>query len=136
MLINKVKRRPVQTFVWVDSWQQQCIGDEFRVGADVSWDVTAVRDGDDWVASLLGPEWAELVRYAEDHHGVGDGGARKLRGVVRSIREVTSRLTQQGGSPPHGFHGGVWVQIPGSGQLREVDVADPLDARTAGRGSN
>src|SRR3569833_203668 len=63
----------VHSFVWVDSWQQQCCGDEFQVGSSVIWNVTRVKDSDDWITTLLGPNWGDRVQYAEDHHGVGDG---------------------------------------------------------------
>jgi hypothetical protein len=118
---------PVRTFVWVDSWQQQCCGDEFRVGSTVRWDVFPTKDEVGWVDSLLGPEWGARVGYWEDHHGGRDdrGDGEKLEGAVRSIHVVTcERELKTGvGRPP----GGVWVPVPGSGRLRQVESADPWE---------
>jgi hypothetical protein len=113
----------VRTFVWVDSWQQQCCGDEFGVGSDVCWDVYPTRDGDDWVASLLGSEEEAEVQFSSNHHGVLDhlGPGHELRGVVRSIRVMTCAREPQPHPNPSGI---AWVVVPGSAQLREVQVAD------------
>jgi hypothetical protein len=110
----------VRTFVWVDAWQQQCCGDEFRVGSQVRWNVDPVQD-QGWVASLLGSEWATQVRYSENHHGPDELGD-EMHAVVRSIRAVTC---DRGPQPDPNPSGRAWVVIPGSGQLREVEVADP-----------
>jgi len=113
----------VHSFVWVDSWQQQCCGDEFQVGSSVIWNVTRVKDSDDWITTLLGPNWGDRVQYAEDHHGVGDGPGHDLRGVVRSIRVVTCDRRPEH-DPERSPNGRVWVAVPGSGRLRVVEVAD------------
>jgi hypothetical protein len=116
----------VRTFVWVESWQQQCCGDEFQVGSSVTWNVTRAKDAEDWVTTLLGPDWGEKVRYTEDHHGLDEGLGRELRGVVRSIHVVTCdrKPEHQPGRSPSGQ---VWVLVPSSGRLREVEVADPWE---------
>jgi hypothetical protein len=115
----------VRTFVWVDSWAQQCCGEPFRIGTEVRWQVRREDDGDEWATTLLGPEWGDRVRYAEDRHGLDESDGHEIRGVVRSIRVVTcDRVldTQQ-----EGHSAGVWVPVPGSGRLREVEVADPWE---------
>jgi hypothetical protein len=116
----------VRTFVWIDSWQQQCCGDEFRVGSTVHWDVFPTKEQDGWVETLLGPDWGAKVRYQEDHHGgLDDAASEKLHGVVRSIYVVTcDRWLKTGPGEPTG---GVWLPIPGSGRLRAVDLADPWE---------
>jgi hypothetical protein len=94
----------------------------FRVGSAVTWNVTR-EDTDNWTTTLLGPEWGQKVQFAEDHHGAGGGPGREVHGVVRSIRVVTChrQLEDRPGRSPNGR---VWVPVPGSGRLREVDVAD------------
>lgn len=45
--------------VWMDSWQYQCCGKDFRVGDEVSW--TLVWEDDPWLSSILGdsyPDWS------------------------------------------------------------------------------
>jgi hypothetical protein len=117
----------VGTFVWVESWQQQCCEDEFRVGSTVNWQVFPTNGEDDSVEILLGPEWGAKVRYWEDHHGGRDdlGDGEKLLGVVRSIQVVTCdrELKVEAGKPPSGM----WLPVPGSGRLREVEFADPWE---------
>jgi hypothetical protein len=50
--------RRVDAFVWIESWQQQCCGDDFRVGSVVRWQVRTNSDVDEWVELLLGAEWS------------------------------------------------------------------------------
>ena len=118
---------PVQTFVWVDSWQQQCCGDEFRVGSTVHWDVLPAKEEDNWVETLLGADWGAKVRFSEDHHGGLDDAAasEKLHGLVRTIYVVTCDRWHKTG--PGEGPGGVWLPIAGSGRLREVEFADPWE---------
>jgi hypothetical protein len=108
----------VNTFVWVDAWQLQCCGDDFRVDSDVTWTVVPQDGPDEWVELLLGAAWAERVRYHEEHHSDGDP-EQGITGTVRSIREVTCRRT-----PERQGSGEVLVPVPGSGVLTEVAVAD------------
>jgi hypothetical protein len=74
----------------------------------------------------LGPSWGDRIRFAEDHHGVGDGPDHELRGVVRSIRVVTCNR-QLEYPPERGPRGRVWMPVPGNGRLRKVRVADPWE---------
>jgi hypothetical protein len=57
----------VQVPVWVESWQLQCCGEPFEVGAAVSWRLTT--DSKDFILRALGaraPAWsAALPRLAE-----------------------------------------------------------------------
>lgn len=109
----------MRTFVWVDAWQQQCCGAEFGVGSTVTWTVKSQPDGAEWVGLLLGREWAERVEYHEEHH---DDAEETVSGRVVSIRVVTcSRVGEPQGA------GTSYVPVPGSGRLREVDVADPWE---------
>jgi hypothetical protein len=116
----------VQTFVWVDSWQQQCCGDDFSVGSSVHWNVHRLEGGDKSVAELVGPEWGAAVEYSSNHHGVDDhlGPGDEMQGVVLSIRVMTCGRQPQ---PDRNPGGQMWVRVPGSGQLREVRVADPWE---------
>jgi hypothetical protein len=115
----------VRTYVWVEAWQQQCCGADFGVGSGVRWKVTPVEGRDGWVTTLLGPGWGDAVQYTEDHHGIGDAArSLELAGVVRSIHEVTCDRVL-GSPPPGGPHRQVWLPVPGTGRLRQVDDADP-----------
>jgi hypothetical protein len=109
----------MRTFVWVDAWQQQCCGDEFEVGSTVTWDITRQPDSE-WVKLLLGDTWARRVEYREEHHD--DASGSPLTGQVISIQVVTcSRQPEQKGS------GTVLTPVPGSGTLRQVQMADPWE---------
>lgn len=113
----------MHAFVWIDSWQQQCCGDDFGIGSQVTWSALPQYGPDGWVESLLGPVWADKVGYREEHHDDGDEALVVVAGTVRSIREVTCRRT----SLRHGS-GQVLVPIAGSGMLNEVSVADKWSA--------
>jgi hypothetical protein len=111
----------VDAFVWVESWQQQCCGDDFRVGSAVQWQVRTNSDADEWVELLLGAEWSAKVRFTEDHHMDGADGV--LTGVVSKINVVTCERVL-GEAPQPGPSGQVMIPVPGSGWLRDVEVAD------------
>lgn len=113
----------MSAYVWVDAWQQQCCGDDFRVGSQVAWSAVPQDGPDGWVGLLLGGEWAEKVRFHEEHHSDDDESAVVLAGTVVSIREVTCRRVPQ----PQGS-GQLMVPIAGSGMLHEVDVPDKWSA--------
>jgi hypothetical protein len=109
------------TFVWIESWQQQCCGDDFRVGSKVRWAVRQNPDGDEWIDLLLGPEWSKKVGFAEDHHLDENDGV--LTGVVANISVVTCDRVL-GDASQLGPRGNVLVPVPGSGRLRTVEAAD------------
>jgi len=111
----------VRTFVWIEGWQQQCCGDDFRVGSAVRWEVKQNPDGDEWIGLLLGPEWSKRVGFSQAHHlGESDG---VLTGVVSEISVITCDRVL--GNAPHPGPGGkVLVAVRGSGRLRKVEVAD------------
>jgi hypothetical protein len=107
----------MHAFVWIDSWQQQCCGDDFRVGSDVSWSVVPQDGPNEWVELLLDRPWAEKVVFHEEHHG--GGLTTVIRCTVRSIHEVTYRLAPQVRGPDQ-----ILVPVPGSGIVKEVAIAD------------
>jgi uncharacterized protein DUF6578 len=115
--------RLVTTFVWVDAWQQQCCGEDFRVGSTVDWNAKPEPGGDEWVAELLGDEWGQKVSLHEEHHeDLGDDVRVRVSGIVRSIRIVSCDRVLgrvEGPGPDEAM-----VPVPGSGRLREVEVAD------------
>ncbi|WP_147252177.1 DUF6578 domain-containing protein [Blastococcus sp. TF02-9] len=117
---DKTIGKSTQTFVWVDSWQQQCCGDDFRVGSHVKWQVRRTEPSADWVATLLGKEWGDKVCFAEEHHD--NSADAELNGMVQSIQAVTCDRQLEKQSPRLGSQK-VWVPIPGSGQLRKVETA-------------
>jgi hypothetical protein len=104
--------------IWVAARQQQCCGEDFAVGSSVRWQVLPAAA--DWIARLLGEGWGDTVRHAEDHHG-DDDVVGEVSGVVQSVRVVTCERVEE----LPGGRGRAWVPVPGSGRLREVDVADP-----------
>lgn len=110
----------MQAYVWMDAWQQQCCGDDFEVGSAVSWSVFPSDIPDGWVELLLGLTWAQRVTFREEHHVDDDNSSIVIAGIVRSIREVTCRRTEQ---PRVG-----WVPVAGSGVVKEVDIADKWSA--------
>lgn len=111
----------MNTWVWVDAWQQQCCGHDFDVGSPVRWSVKRLDpDDDQWMADLLGQSWGGRLEYAQEHHD--ESGGLWLTGVVRKIQVVTCSLTKE---PDVGAgHGPGWIPVRGSGRLREVPVAD------------
>ena len=113
---------PVRAFVWVDSWQQQCCGEEFRVGSEIHWHGHRTKERKSWITTLLGAEWADAVEYEENHHGPPDAlnPLVELHGMVRSIRVVTC----DGKTKPNST-GFSRIPVPGSGRLQMVEVADP-----------
>jgi hypothetical protein len=106
-------------FVWVDSWQHQCCGQDFAVGSDVVWEAVAVEESHGWVELILGEEWAKRVRFHQESHHDEGAALVLLEGVVHSIREVTCGRT----ADPQA-HSAVRVPIPGAGMLTQVPAAD------------
>jgi hypothetical protein len=120
------------TFVWIESWQQQCCGHDFRVGSRVRWEVRQNPDGDSWIDLLLGPRWSEKVGFTEDHHMDESDGV--LTGVVAAINVVTCDRVPDDAPHLEG-RGKVMVPVPGSGRLRTVDVADSWEPEPRDRPS-
>lgn len=73
--------------VWYSSWQMECCGDEFEVGADVT--LTVGEDpNDEWFSAALGPEMAATITHVEDHHGDHAQGLAEICGRVEKITAV------------------------------------------------
>ncbi len=113
----------METYVWVDAWQQRCCGEQFGVGSTVNWNVTPEDEVSEWTNKLLGEEWGRKVDFHEEHHYSEDEPTSPLSGLVKSIQVVTCdrELKENEGIGPKGL---VWMPVPGSGRLREVEVAD------------
>ena len=107
----------MSTFVWIDSWQQQCCGDDFEVGSTVRWSAVPQDGPDEWVELLLGHDWASKVDYHEEHH-VDEESTVVITGMVRSIWEVGCNRQERDDRG-----GRTWFPIAGSGTLRKVEVA-------------
>lgn len=86
----------------------------------MSWSVVRRAYPDSWLDLILGREWADRIVYHEEHHQEDDVGTELLRGRVASIWEVRCRRVLQAQGA-----GEVMVPVAGSGQLTEVDRADP-----------
>lgn len=116
----------MKTYVWVDAWQQQCCGEPFGVGSTVHWNVTPEDEVSEWTKKLLGEEWGRRVEFHEEHHTGEDEPTSSLSGLVKSIKVVTCdrELKENDGIGPKGL---VWMPVPASGRLREVEVADPWE---------
>ncbi len=113
---------PGRAFVWVDSWQQQCCGEEFRVGSEIHWHGHRTKERKSWITTLLGAEWADAVEYEENHHGPLDelNPLVELHGMVRSIRVVTcDRKAKANSTSSSG------MPVPGSGRLQMVRSPTP-----------
>jgi hypothetical protein len=76
---------PVDTVVWVDSWQQQCCGEGFSVGSAVRWAVNTMSEAADWFATPFGEDSSVRIEYGENHHGDPNG-----RSPVLSDRSTSS----------------------------------------------
>lgn len=100
--------------VWMDSWQMQCCGDEFSVGARVSWNL--VEPDLEWLTTVVGPTEAAAVTHAEEHHG---REGIECSGWVEAIRAVHYQVAAR-------LHGSPKVMYPveGSATFRSVRSAD------------
>jgi hypothetical protein len=81
----------VARYVWIDSWQMQCCGDEFSVGSMVTWSATPVTDRS-WFESFLEQDTAALITHHGEHHS-DFVGMVEVQGLVRSIRAVYCRYS-------------------------------------------
>lgn len=104
----------VQHRVWVDSWQMQCCGEAFELGATVQW---TVRPADkEWLASFLGAREASRFSSAENHHD--DAGGRALTGRVLSIDAAYCRFVRSDPSSP------LFVPLAASREFRKRSRVD------------
>ncbi|KOX30767.1 MULTISPECIES: DUF6578 domain-containing protein [unclassified Streptomyces] len=102
--------------IWVDDWQMQCCGENFKPGDVVSWTLLEV-DPEDY-ADIVGAERADEIDFCEEHHGQDEGHAPTSVEVV-SIDEVHCRY----GVPP-GATDKVNYPVPGTTVLVPVEKAD------------
>lgn len=99
----------------MDAWQLQCCGEPFQVGEAVEWNCVPIDRP--WMADVLGPELAETVTHAEEHHG-GEGTS-VVTGRVRSIQAVTHDA-----APRPDQHPRMHYPVPGTAVLTEVAESD------------
>ncbi|HEY8372656.1 MAG TPA: DUF6578 domain-containing protein [Pseudonocardiaceae bacterium] len=104
--------------VWVDGWQMQCCGEPFQVGDTVEWTLRSCDRGK-YPVDVLGPDVAESVTHAEEHHGGLPEDAPVTTGTVTGIHAVHSRYAPRSDESPRVLH-----PVPGSGQLTWVSSAD------------
>jgi hypothetical protein len=105
----------VTVIVWVDGWQFQCCGDPFGVGTRVSWQLRPADRG--WLADVLGDKAAGDVEWAEERHGSGGPGWRRVEATVRAVTAVRCRYGPVPGE--QALH-----PVRGSGMLSAVQEAD------------
>jgi hypothetical protein len=103
--------------VWVDSWQMQCCGKPFRLGSRVSWTLGGADP--DWVETMLGADTQETVDAVEEHHGGVPEDTVPTHGTVTRISAVHCRCAPRPGSDSRTSY-----QVPGSGALTDVELAD------------
>ena len=104
--------------VHVEAWQQQCCGEDFRVGSTVRWTVQPGGPEPTWIGGLLGPAWGSRVGWHEEHH-VPDDRARALVARVRTIWELDYDLEPIPGESR------AYQPTPGTGRLTRVISIDP-----------
>ncbi|GAA4766981.1 hypothetical protein GCM10023329_11610 [Streptomyces sanyensis] len=102
--------------IWVDDWQMQCCGENFKPGDVVSWMLLEV-DPEDY-ADLVGAERANAIDFCEEHHGQ-DGGRAPTSVEVVSIVEVHCRYGVAPGATDK-----VKYPVPGTTVLVPVEKAD------------
>lgn len=114
--------------VWVDAWQQQCCGDEFKVGSVVRWTVGR-HVGAQWISETLGPEWDDRVSFSEERHfdQIDRELYGELCGTVSTITVVTTGHVKVPLDPDNPEGGAEYRPIPGSQRLRPVQEADPWE---------
>ncbi|WP_261954160.1 DUF6578 domain-containing protein [Streptomyces nigrescens] len=106
----------MNTRVWMDSWQMECCGEPFALGAEVSWAVVA--PDREWLTKVLGAETAATVDAAEEHHGGSPQQSAPVRGTVTGISAVHCRFAPLPGEPDRTRH-----PVPGSGTLTPLSSA-------------
>jgi hypothetical protein len=104
--------------IWLTAWQLQCCGEPFSLGSSVSWQV--VPPDEEWLTSVLGPELAQTVTGAEEHHPTSSvPKAWNATGTVRSIRAVCHDVAPRPGEDPRFLY-----PVPDTTVLTEVRTAD------------
>ncbi|RRQ87288.1 DUF6578 domain-containing protein [Streptomyces griseofuscus] len=102
--------------IWVDDWQIQCCGENFKSGDTVSWHLLEV-DPEDY-ADLVGSDRAAAIDFYEEHHGREDQRAL-TRLQVLTITEVHCRYEVPSDSTSNVRH-----VVPGTSELVPVREAD------------
>lgn len=109
--------------VWVESWQFQCCGEDFKVGDTVDWRLKG--SSGDWAANLLGrhaPSPVGLLPVVDQLPG--DGFLRV--GTVVGTGGLWAFVPSKANTPPPPGHPEQWV-----GQLSEDHhIGVPEDAPT------
>jgi hypothetical protein len=120
----------MNALVWVTAWQMECCGEPFAVGEQVEW--TLCDDPDrEWLEAALGPELAQSISHAEEHHGGVPEETPPVRARVLGIRCAHGRYAAVPGSNSRTLY-----PVPGSAVLTEVDRADGREAETSGLSFN
>jgi hypothetical protein len=106
--------------VWVDEWQQACCGEEFAVGATVTWQLASTERltaaDTTWLAAVVGDEEAATVTHHEEHHDGADT-TTPVTGTVESIRAAYCRYAPLLGEDPRMHH-----PVPGTAVLDPIDT--------------
>ena len=102
-----------KSYVWVDASEQRCCGEPFRTGDVLAWEANE-RPGAQRVVVRLGVDWAERIRFAQEHHGDDPQGV--LTGPIVRIDAVACRREP---------HGRSLDLVVGSARLNEVHADVP-----------
>lgn len=102
--------------VWYSSWQMECCGDPFAVGDIVTWHLDDTPDVD-WYEAALGPELAQRITHAEEHHPT-DEEFPEFTGRVITINQAWCEF---GPAEPDGR---VLYPTPNSAVFEQVDRSD------------
>jgi hypothetical protein len=103
--------------VWVDSWQMQCCGKPFGLGAKVAW--TLGEADPDWLETVLGTQAQQAVDAAEDHHGRVPEDTVPTCGTVTRITAVHCRFAPESSREP-----AVVSPVSGSAVFTNLKSAD------------
>lgn len=110
--------------VWYSAWQMECCGDDFAVGDTVSWHLDDAPDPD-WYEAALGPEIAQRITHAEEHHPTDDDFPA-FTGRVLGLQRAWCRYS------PTGSDNRVLYPAPNSALFERVDASDIPDRREHG----
>jgi hypothetical protein len=83
---------PDRVRVWLNGWEWECCGDDFKVGSEIEWDVMPLQR-EEWPhLELLGEDRLDTITHytAPDDH-IGDEErlrAVRIRGRVESVSAV------------------------------------------------
>ena len=106
--------------VFVETWQQECCGDPFAVGDEVSWPVVAVQD-QELLAVRLGRELSGRVTACVERHAEH---VEELRLRVNRIRSAFCAYEKVPGQDRRLPHGETHRPVPGTTVLRDVRAVD------------